>query len=495
MHLHPSSPRKRSLRSFLLGVAVLASHGGVVQAFSATTSTTTTVRAGGATTRTTDQVSSPFDNENPYRNNNQNNYFLDENDLDLDWDEEYSTADNNFVQALQDLQQSTGTEVPHTGTDPAQVEQLLQDLFHGDEETTDMERIAMRSVTQQLPQAAQLALQPKKETNQQFKRKNMQYATTRVTPEQEVVLARAIQTGARLQSLKDEAEAARDGKPLTKTEWAALANLTPKELRRHISLYRQAKHILVQANLGLVHAVVNQQWQQQQFLKRSSGVSKEELIQEGSLGLLRAAELFDPNRGLRFSTYAVVWIKGVLQNTHVRELVRLPQREKTKWHKICQATRELEATTGQTATWEDIAKVTDLSVSEVLRTHRLMQYTKTVSSLDATRTTHNRSGTEAVQQHDHSPWLRDDEDEALVTRTQLRADLIAALARNLNAREARLVRLRYGLADGVARSLAECADAMGLSRTRVQQLNQRCLAKLRTAAEAESLQEYLLTIA
>ena len=67
--------------------------------------------------------------------------------------------------------------------------------------------------------------------------------------------------------------------------------------------------------------------------------------------------------------------------------------------------------------------------------------------------------------------------------------------RNLDAREARLVRLRYGLSDGVTRSIAECADAMGLSRTRVQQLNQRCLQKLREAAEAESLQEYLLTIA
>ena len=77
----------------------------------------------------------------------------------------------------------------------------------------------------------------------------------------------------------------------------------------------------------------------------------------------------------------------------------------------------------------------------------------------------------------------------------MRADVIAALARNLDAREARLMRLRYGLNDGTPRSLAECAEAMGLSQSRVQQLAQRCLKKMRTAAEAESLQEYLFTIA
>jgi RNA polymerase sigma factor (sigma-70 family) len=89
--------------------------------------------------------------------------------------------------------------------------------------------------------------------------------------------------------------------------------------------------------------------------------------------------------------------------------------------------------------------------------------------------------------------LQDDVD--LTERTQLQADLIAALARNLDAREARLMRLRYGLSDGHPRSLAACADAMGLSETRVKQLAKRCLEKLRQAAEAQSLEEYFLTIA
>jgi RNA polymerase primary sigma factor len=72
---------------------------------------------------------------------------------------------------------------------------------------------------------------------------------------------------------------------------------------------------------------------------------------------------------------------------------------------------------------------------------------------------------------------------------------VAALASNLDAREARLMRLRYGLADGQTRSLAECAEAMGLGQTRVQQIAQKCLKKLREAEEMSSLEEYLLTIA
>lgn len=222
----------------------------------------------------------------------------------------------------------------------------------------------------------------------------------------------------------------------------------------------------------------------------------QELVQEGSLGLLRAAELFDPNRGLRFSTYAVVWIKGVLQNTHVPELVRLPQREKTKWNKICKAQRDLGAE-GRQGTVEEIATMAGLSVGDVMATKRQMDQTKSVWSLDFELKTQTRSGavSSTMEVLQNNKAMRDDGENLLMERTQLQADVIAAMARNLDAREARLVRLRYGLSDGMTRSLAECADAMGLSRTRVQQLNQRCLQKLRQAAEAESLQEYLLTIA
>ena len=86
------------------------------------------------------------------------------------------------------------------------------------------------------------------------------------------------------------------------------------------------------------------------------------------------------------------------------------------------------------------------------------------------------------------------EDELCET-IQLKADVVATLARNLDPREARLMRLRYGLKDGKSRTMVECAEAMGLSRQRVQQLSAQCLKKLREADDAKSLQEYLLTVA
>ena len=87
------------------------------------------------------------------------------------------------------------------------------------------------------------------------------------------------------------------------------------------------------------------------------------------------------------------------------------------------------------------------------------------------------------------------DDVDLVERLQLRADIVAALARNLDPREARLMRLRYGLNDGKTRSISDCAGSMGISKARAQQLAVGCLKKLRQADDAESLQEYLLSVA
>lgn len=124
-----------------------------------------------------------------------------------------------------------------------------------------------------------------------------------------------------------------------------------------------------------------------------------------------------------------------------------------------------------------------------------MSQVSQVLSLDYQYNSQSRSGTESSSRN----TLENDKnfmaDVDLAERTQMHADVVAAMARNLDAREARLVRLRYGLADGRQRSLAECAEAMGISHTYAQNIASRCLKKLREASDAESLEEYLLTIA
>ncbi|KAL7566540.1 hypothetical protein ACA910_000610 [Epithemia clementina (nom. ined.)] len=453
-------------------------------------------------------------------------------DLGISWygyedDDSYENDeeddDDDFVletSEFMELQRSTGSDIMD-----AKLQQQLDNLSHPNQfldrhvvDATPMEKLAMSSMTQQLPRGAVDVLAAKSEQSNQSpkstttkKRKvisgrhhqrrtrkntelpsSLQFANVRVSPEEEIQLARIIQKGAAMEATKDEAETKR-GRELTRHEWADLVGLTARELRREIAQYRQAKHLLVNANIGLVGTVVNQHWAKNK--NRYMGLSKEELIQEGSLGLLRAAELFDPSRGLRFSTYAVVWIKGVLSNSHIQELVRVPDRERRRWRKIQQAQTDLEQERDpKSITIQMLSDVTGLSPQDILFTQRKMQQANSVLSLDYEQASQSRSGTDTTM----ISYIQSDramQEEDMVERTQLQADIVAAMARNLDAREARLLRLRYGLSDGVTRSLSECADAMGLSYTRVHQLSKQCLKKLREAAEAESLQEYLLTIA
>lgn len=146
-------------------------------------------------------------------------------------------------------------------------------------------------------------------------------------------------------------------------------------------------------------------------------------------------------------------------------------------------------------TVEEIAHHLKMKVTDVLSTKRKMTQAQQVMSLDYEYATQSRSGMEGGSLNKLEGDRSMLQDADLAERTQMRADIVAAMARNLDSREARLMRLRYGLADGETRSLSACAEAMGLSQTRVQQLAKQCLKKLRAAAEAESLEEYLLTVA
>ncbi len=327
--------------------------------------------------------------------------------------------------------------------------------------------------------------------------------TDRVSHDEEIQLARIIQRGAELHSIKTKFEQ-KHMRDITRQEWTELAKLdNPKDLRRLVSDYRRAKNKLVMANMGLVHAVVKTRMRESGRGSVSfSGISYEELVQEGSLGLLRAAELFDPKRGLRFSTYATIWIKGVLGNNNLSEAITLPQREKNKWKKIQNSIEEISATKGvdedgrdYKPSEEELGSHCGLTPTEVKSVMTKMKRAKNVLSLDYQYDSTSRSGTESDRYEAlaNDKNLMDDVD--LVEKLQLRADIVAALARNLDPREARLMRLRYGLNDGKTRSIRDCAEAMGISRARAQQLAAGCLKKLREADDAESLQEYLLSVA
>jgi RNA polymerase primary sigma factor len=408
------------------------------------------------------------------------------------------------VKSFQELLRSMGPEVVDDNLQQ-QIDRatLNANLFleAHEADATYLEKVAMSSIPEQLPQPAVNALRRRrnnKKENNSVKGTFLRMSTSgRLTLEEEIELAKLIQRGVKLHKQKADYEDQHGGK-LSKNEWAKVAGFdSVSTLRREVATYRRAKQLLVSANVGLVHAVVKKQFPN--LARKKIGLTYDELIQEGSLGLLRAAELFDPSRGLRFSTYATIWIKGSLSNSHMTEPIKLPAREKTKWNKIVQAHNELVkegGLTDQESTAEQVANRLGMSVEDVSMLQRRMKQTKQILSLDYEYQQQSRSGMDVV---DTERRLENDKnfqsDADLAERTQMQADVIAAMAKNLTPREGRLMRLQYGLTDGRTRSLRECAEAMGLSETRVQQLAKGCLKKLREAAEAQSLEEYLLTIA
>jgi RNA polymerase primary sigma factor len=407
-------------------------------------------------------------------------FYRDDEDFELDMELE--------MDGFQELQRSTGSEILNDELqkqiDMGSVRpNLFLDALVSD--ASYIEKVAMSSIPEQLPKPAVKAL------NKQRSETDLNFSKTRVTPEQEVELAKKIQKGVELHRLRSDFEE-KEGRIVSRKEWTELAGLdSTNQLRKQVSEYRRAKQLLVSANMGLVHAIVKARI----YSFAKSGITHEEVVQEGSLGLLRAAELFDPSLGLRFSTYATIWIKGTLMNTHVAETVTLPAREKSKFSKIVKAHADLmNEKAGSEPTLEELASHLGMQVSDIVATKRRMGQARQVMSLDYAYQTQTSSGTESgdINRLENDKNFQADAD--LAERTHMHADVVAAMARNLDAREARLLRLRYGLADGNPRSFQECADAMGLSQARVQSLAKTCLKKLREAVEAESLEEYLLTI-
>lgn len=309
-----------------------------------------------------------------------------------------------------------------------------------------------------------------------------------LTKEYEYTLANAIQSGVSLHKLKTQYESTNLRAP-SKKEWAALANIDTATLRKTVAEYRSAKQELVSSNMGLVHAI------SREFIRRPqySSLTLDELIQEGSLGLIRAAELFDPIKGLRFSTYATIWIKGALQNQRLGEFVKMPYYEKKAWRNIRSAIHDIgkEGKTRDEITSQLIADKLGMKASKVDANIKRMTSVSNVLSLDYQYASSSRSGQREGSKRNEL-FLKDDVD--LAENACLKADIVTALVSNLNDKEIQLIRLVYGLCDGKEHTIVDSAKILGMNKETCRLLHKSCLRKLREAKNMESLQEYLLTI-
>ena len=286
--------------------------------------------------------------------------------------------------------------------------------------------------------------------------------TALLTAEDEVQLAQTIEVGLYAEHLLENSE-----EPLTRA------------MKRDLKvLARQGKHArshLLEANLRLVVSLAKRY--------TGRGMPLLDLIQEGNLGLIRAMEKFDYTKGFKFSTYATWWIRQAITRGMADQsrTIRLPVHLAEQVNKLSRIKRELYQNLGREATNEELAEESGIDESKI---ELLLRQSRDPVSLDM-----------PVGADEEAPlgdFIEDSEAtdaEAAVVASLRHSDIRSVLA-SLEVREQEVISLRYGLDDGVPRTLDQIGRKFGLSRERVRQIEREVMSKLRDGERAEKLREY-----
>lgn len=275
-----------------------------------------------------------------------------------------------------------------------------------------------------------------------------------------------------------------EGHMPTVNEWAEACEISEPELLATIQRVNQARHKLLVSNIRLVHSIVNSQFS----LSRS--LSRQELFQEGSLGLIRAADNYDSTRNASFGTYAYLWIRSNCQSAirNHDDMIPMPRTQKELLMQVSQASRRLRMEYGEEPSAGLLASELEISLEELHRRQGLL--IRKCYSLE-------------------SPYsdlvvdtAKDADDTAM--RENLREDMAYVLKHHLDPQELLAVQLRFGLETSIQetipvrlhgkkaglRSIREIATIMSLSKEHIRRTVQRALCKLRSAGLETYLSDY-----